>query len=93
VPVSLTMPNEPEVNIKVFNATQTQGLGASVAADFKNRNFNVAKIDGEKDAAGKDIYYPDEVAILTLWAEDGRRRSPRARLLPQRRDNEIRHQT
>jgi|KBSSwiStaDraftv2_1062776.scaffolds.fasta_scaffold59785_7 hypothetical protein len=64
VPVSLTMPNEPEVNIKVFNATQTQGLGASVAADFKNRNFNVAKIDGEKDAAGKDIYYPDEVAIL-----------------------------
>ncbi len=64
VPVSLVMPNEPDVNINVYNATQTQGLGASVAADFKNRNFNVLKIDGEKSADGKEVYYPDDTAIL-----------------------------
>jgi hypothetical protein len=64
VPVSLTMPNEPEVNINVYNATQTQGLGASVAADFTNRNFHVVKIDGEKGADGQDSFQPDVVAIL-----------------------------
>jgi len=64
VPVSLDMPEEPAVNINVYNATQTQGLGASVATDFRNRKFHVIKTDGEKDASGKDIYYPDDTAIL-----------------------------
>lgn len=64
VPVSLTMPDEPAVNINVFNATHTQGLGASVGADFTNRKFTVVKVDGEKNAEGQDIYFPDEVVIL-----------------------------
>jgi hypothetical protein len=63
VPVSLAMPDEPAVTINVFNATQQQGLGANVAAEFRNRKFNVLKIEGEK-VGGKDTYYPDEVAIL-----------------------------
>ncbi len=63
VPVSLTMPDEPAVNINVFNATQTQGLGANVAADFRNRKFNVIKFEGEK-VNGQDTYHPDVVAII-----------------------------
>lgn len=63
VPVSLTMPDEPAVNINVFNATQTQGLGSNVGADFTNRKFKVLKVEGEK-VDGKDTYYPDVVAIL-----------------------------
>lgn len=63
VPVSLTMPDEPAVNINVFNATQTTGLGASVAADFRNRKFNVLRVEGEK-VNGQDTYHPDAVAII-----------------------------
>ncbi len=63
VPVSLTMPAEPAVNINVFNATHTTGLGASVAADFRNRKFNVVKVEGEK-VNGQDTYHPDAVAII-----------------------------
>lgn len=63
IPVSLTMPDEPAVNINVFNATQQSGLAANVAAEFRNRKFNVKKVEGEK-VDGKDTYYPDVVAIL-----------------------------
>jgi len=64
IPVSLELPeSESEININVFNATQTTGLGANVAADFRNRKFNVGKVEGEKEN-GKDKYFPDEVAIL-----------------------------
>jgi hypothetical protein len=64
VPVSLELPeSESEININVYNATTTTGLGANVAADFKNRKFNVAKVEGWKEN-GQDKLYPDEVAIL-----------------------------
>lgn len=64
IPVNLELPeSESEININVFNATQTTGLGANVAADFRNRKFNVGKVEGEKEN-GQDKYYPDEVAVL-----------------------------
>jgi LytR cell envelope-related transcriptional attenuator len=64
IPVSLELPeSESEIKINVFNATQTTGLGANVAADFRNRKFNVGKVEGEKEN-GQDKYFPDEVAIL-----------------------------
>lgn len=64
IPVSLSLPeSESEIVINVFNATQTTGLATNVAADFKNRKFNVEKVGGEQ-VNGADKYYPDEVAIL-----------------------------
>jgi hypothetical protein len=63
IPVSLIMPDEPAVNINVFNATHTQGLAAKVKSEFQSRNFNVAKAEGEQ-VNGEFVYYPDDVAIL-----------------------------
>lgn len=64
IPVSLELPeSESEININVFNATQTVGLATNVAADFKNRKFNVGTVGGETEN-GADKYYPEEVAIL-----------------------------
>ena len=64
IPVSLDLPeSEEEIHINVYNATHTSGLGASVGADFRNRKFQVGKVEGEV-ANGQPAYYPDEVAIL-----------------------------
>lgn len=64
IPVSLELPESgSEITINVFNATQTTGLATNVAADFRNRKFNVDKVDSEKEN-GQEKYYPDEVAIL-----------------------------
>jgi hypothetical protein len=59
IPVSLELPDsESEIKINVFNATNQAGLANNVAADFKNRRFQVEKIqDAEQDE-------PDKVAIL-----------------------------
>jgi hypothetical protein len=59
IPVSLELPeSESEIKINVFNATNQSGLAANVAADFKNRRFQVDKVqDAEQDE-------PDAVAIL-----------------------------
>lgn len=59
VPVSLELPeSESEIKINVFNATNHTGLAANVAADFRNRRFQVDKVqDAEQDQ-------PDAVAIL-----------------------------
>ncbi|HEX6681874.1 MAG TPA: LytR C-terminal domain-containing protein [Candidatus Limnocylindrales bacterium] len=64
IPVSLELPESgSEITINVFNATQTTGLANNVAADFRNRKFNVEKVESEMEN-GQEKYYPDEVAVL-----------------------------
>lgn len=64
VPVSLAMPqHESEVEVNVFNATNTPGLAASLRDDFRNRDFKVGRAEDEK-VDGQITLHPDEVAIL-----------------------------
>lgn len=64
VPVSLALPqSESEVSINVFNATTTPGLAGNVAADFRNRGFQVDKTEDHK-IDGQITLHPEEVAIL-----------------------------
>jgi hypothetical protein len=54
VPVSLTLPEHPkDVKLNVFNGTRIVGLASRVGTEFKNREFNVRKM---QDAPGKKIY-------------------------------------
>jgi len=41
VMANVRLPEPKEVKIKIFNATNVQGLGAQVTDDFKNRKFQV----------------------------------------------------
>ncbi len=64
VPVNLALPeNEAEIKINVFNATNQTGLATNVANDFKNRRFQVDRIEGEK-VNDQPVYHDGEVAIL-----------------------------
>ncbi len=54
---NITLPEPKEVKIKVFNATATNGVGARVTEDFKNRQFQTQK----PDDAAKAV---DSVAVL-----------------------------
>lgn len=40
---NIKLPEPKEVKVKVFNATDTDGLGAQVTEDFKNRKFITQK--------------------------------------------------
>lgn len=41
VPVDLRLPDEKEIKINVYNATDRQGLAESIANEFENREFIV----------------------------------------------------
>ncbi|MBV1851505.1 LytR C-terminal domain-containing protein [Catellatospora sp. NEAU-YM18] len=59
VPANLKLPEaESDVNINVFNATNTPNLATNVASDFTNRKFKVKKVGDEKKKL------PDTVAVL-----------------------------
>ena len=60
VPAKIKMPERNEVTINVFNGTPRIGLAQQIGGEFKNRGFNVNKMD---TAADNKTY--DEIAIIT----------------------------
>lgn len=64
VRVDLRLPEEKNIKINVYNATDRPGLAESVATDFENREFTVVnkpKIDQANDPLKKKV---DDVAVL-----------------------------
>jgi hypothetical protein len=55
--VNITLPEPKQVKIKVFNATNSDGAGAQVTEDFRNRKFQTQKPQG-------DVKAVDGVAVL-----------------------------
>ena len=55
--VNATLPESKAVRLRVYNASGHTGLGAQVAADFKNRRFQVV-------GAPRDAKHYDGVAVL-----------------------------
>lgn len=53
----VTLREQKDIKIRVFNATETQGLANTVAEDFENRKFQVVKKGNEAKAV-------DDVAVL-----------------------------
>lgn len=50
VPVDLRLPDEKDIKINVYNATDRRGLAESIAAEFANRDFTVANQDKIRQA-------------------------------------------
>jgi hypothetical protein len=60
VPAKIKMPERNEVTINVFNGTPRAGLAQQIGSEFKNRGFNINKMDTAAD--GKTY---DEIAVIT----------------------------
>lgn len=64
IPADLRLPEEKNIKINVYNATQRQGLAEGVAIDFENREFTVVNkptIQQANDPLGKKV---EDVAEL-----------------------------
>ncbi|MGH8877461.1 MAG: LytR C-terminal domain-containing protein [Stackebrandtia sp.] len=60
VPVDLTLPEESEVNVKVFNATNSSDLASNAAKSLEEYGFNIEDTGDSKRKPGKstvEIHY------------------------------------
>ena len=60
VPAKIKMPERNEVTINVFNGTPRVELAQQIGSEFKNRGFNINKMDTAAD--GKTY---EEIAVIT----------------------------
>jgi hypothetical protein len=52
---NLRLPEAKDVKLNVFNATGRPGLADQVGNDFRNRKFNVQKVDSVADTRAKGV--------------------------------------
>jgi hypothetical protein len=64
IPANITMPEREQVTINVFNGTNHNGLAEQIGGEFKNRGFNVGKMETAAD--GKQY---DGIAVITYGAQ------------------------
>ncbi len=87
VMANITLPEEQDVKINVYNATDKPGLASEMKNEFTNRKFKVIK--SGNDPAKKPVA---KVAAAALRPQVGRRGLAAAGLLPQRGRPAVRHQ-
>ncbi|MEV4760199.1 LytR C-terminal domain-containing protein [Micromonospora sp. NPDC049559] len=68
---NLTLPDEKDVKINVYNGTNEAGLATGVGNDFKNRKFQVLKTGNDPKKKGYDgvavlRYGPKSIGAATL---------------------------
>ncbi|MDT5028330.1 MAG: hypothetical protein QOE61_4756 [Micromonosporaceae bacterium] len=71
VPAKIKMPDRNAVTINVFNGTTRVGLAEQVGGDFKNRGFNIKKMETAPDNQKTDQiaeinYGPEAVGAASL---------------------------
>lgn len=71
VPAKLKMPERNEVTINIFNGTARVGLAEQVGGEFKNRGFNINKMetapdDKKSDQIAEITFGPDAVGAASL---------------------------
>jgi len=59
VPASIALPERDQVKLNVYNGTRRIGLAQQIGAEFKNRGFDVKKMES---APGNKVF--DEIAVI-----------------------------